>query len=234
MIIFIPVIIGIVIAAAFIVTLHREQRRAQRQAEQKRLETAEKLRKAKEEVINNISSDFQSMPGWRDWDSSIHRTDGQLDRIKRAASEDMAVLAYDPDYSLAKVKGSSGEIYLTSCRRCSCPDYRERRLPCKHMYFLCMKKKKKSSKLIVDSIHKRLYGLTIALAGKFPGSSNGPDGFRAKLNSLGAIWRESVNRDCSALVCGTNPSPRKIELAQYYDMEVFEAEDIDNIFSARN
>ena len=235
MIIFIAIIVGAAIAVAFaIITMHRESRKAQQIAEQKRREAAEKLQKVKEEIIKNISSDFQSMSGWRDWDSPIHRISGQLDRIERAAREDMEVLAYDPDYSLAKINGSSGEIYLTSCRRCSCPDYRERRLPCKHMYLLCMTLNGDESKCIADNEHKRFEGLTFALAGKFYRSSSDSDGFRAKVNSLGAVWNDSVNRDCSALVCGTNPSPRKIELAQYYDMEVFEAEDIDNIFSARN
>ena len=114
------IIIGAVFAASFaIITLRRKQYRARQKDVQIREDAAEKIRKSTEEILNNISSDFQSMPSWMDWDESVHRVGGQLDRIKRAACEDMSVLAYDPHYSMAKVAGNSGDIYLTSGKRCS-------------------------------------------------------------------------------------------------------------------
>ena len=62
-------------------------------------------------VMNTL---FQNMPGWDEWDESIHRADGQYDRMVQ------------------------GDLYTTSCKECDCPDFQRRHLPCKHMYYLAM------------------------------------------------------------------------------------------------
>lgn len=70
---------------------------------------------------------------------------------------------------LAKVQEKT-TVYLTSCKRCGCPDYRKRRLPCKHMYALAMELDGDMNKCILDNQHPPLYGLTLALAGTFQGA----------------------------------------------------------------
>lgn len=124
-------------------------------------------------TIHKISEAFLAMPGWDIWDISIHKAPGQYERMERAAmSRKISILNYDPQYQLAKVQGKTA-IYLTSCKRCSCPDYRKRRLPCKHMYALAMDLDGDVDKCIFDSEHPPLYGLTLALAGHLPKSRNG-------------------------------------------------------------
>lgn len=77
--------------------------------------------------------------GWdKIWSTEIHRKPGQLDRIKRAVifGDNIHIVQYNALLGIAKIKGTSGNFYLTSGERCSCPDYRKRLIPCKHIYKL--------------------------------------------------------------------------------------------------
>lgn len=93
----------------------------------------------KEKLVNMISQEFERN-GWNKWDRSIHESPQQLERLKRGTSDDeqMSLQRYDENMGIAKFKGSSGKYYLTSGERCSCPDFRERLKPCKHMYRLAV------------------------------------------------------------------------------------------------
>ncbi len=75
--------------------------------------------------------------GWDEWDKSVHHASGQRSRIERALkySEGLSVVQYNPVSEYAKIR-SKHNYYLVSKHGCSCPDFRERALPCKHMYFL--------------------------------------------------------------------------------------------------
>ena len=86
-------------------------------------------------VMNTL---FQNMPGWDEWDESIHRADGQYDRMVRAQTHNIDILSYDAKWKKAKVIGTKGDLYTTSCKECDCPDFQRRHLPCKHMYYLAM------------------------------------------------------------------------------------------------
>jgi len=176
-----------------------------------------------------MSKCFLAMPGWNIWDPSIHEATGQYDRIKRSVDKYISILAYDPSYSIAKIKGTSG-IYLTSHERCSCPDYRKRRLPCKHMYALAYELDGNASKCIIDDQHKPLYGLHFALGG-FRGSSNNPEGIRAKINQCGGIWSDNIDDDTAALVLGPFASDGKKSFAKKRGIEIFDEETIMNIFN---
>lgn len=94
----------------------------------------------REVILTQISDDFAAMPGWSEWDASIHRANGQYERLGRAvdSSSPIVIEEYDPLTQKASVIGASGNRYTTSYRRCSCPDFRSRRLPCKHMYALAV------------------------------------------------------------------------------------------------
>ncbi len=180
-------------------------------------------------AIHNIGQDFASMPGWDIWDISVHEAPGQYERLRRALDSKICVLSYDPKYQLAKIRGNTG-VYLTSCKRCSCPDYHNRHLPCKHMYALAIELGGDVEKHIIDTENKPLYGLKIALAGRFAGSKDGSDGIRGKINSLGGIWEDTVSTYSSVLVCGNAPSEIKVSYAKNNDIEILQQEAILTIF----
>lgn len=183
-------------------------------------------------TVHEMSEDFLAMPGWDIWDSSIHEAPGQYERMGRAAMDkEISILSYDPKYRLAKAQGKAA-VYLTSCKRCSCPDYRKRRLPCKHMYALAMELNGNVDKFIFDPEHPPLYGLTLALAGHLPKSSHGVGGIRAEITDRGGVWVDSIEFDSSAVVMGTDPSAARVSHAEGLDMEVLSPESIETIFTA--
>lgn len=183
--------------------------------------------------IHVMSDLFLAMPGWSIWDSSIHEADGQYKRMERASTEkEITIMSYDPKYQLAKVQGKTS-IYLTSCKRCSCPDYRKRRMPCKHMYALAIELDGNVDKCILDSGHAPLYGLTLALAGHLPKSKKGVGGIRADITDRGGKWAENIEFESSAVVMGSNPSQARQHRAEEFDMEILSPELIPDIFTEK-
>ena len=91
-----------------------------------------------EYLLMKISNDFERC-GWTDWDKSVHYAEGQIDRLGRAIEEtDMTVVGYDEESQTAKVISSKGYSYTVSKFGCTCKDFVERQLPCKHMYLVAM------------------------------------------------------------------------------------------------
>ena len=183
-------------------------------------------------ILHHISTDFNAMQGWDVWDSSIHDAPGQFERVERGIMDrSISVLCYDPKYQLAKVQGKTG-VYLTSSARCSCPDFRKRRLPCKHMYALAVELEGDIQKEILDSDHDPLYGLRLALVGHLPKSSQGVGGIRAEITDRGGKWSEDIDQfDSSAVVVGTNPSVRRLDRIQSFDIETLTPEAIKDLFT---
>jgi len=95
------------------------------------------FKKIKQEILNKIMHDF-NVPNWNMWDKSTHFIDGQYERLQRAVTESIEVISYDDDNISATIKGSTGNTYSTNYSACSCPDFQLRKLPCKHMYLLCI------------------------------------------------------------------------------------------------
>lgn len=183
--------------------------------------------------IYSMGKDLASVPGGDIWDTSIHNAAGQYDRMKRAVlDKGITILCYDPQYQLAKVQGTSS-IYLTNGKRCSCPDYRKRHLPCKHMYALAVELDGNVNKLILDSNHDPLYGLTFALVGRLPRSHNGTGGIRADITERGGMWTDEISFENSAAVLGTNPSDARLQRVNDFDMETLSPESIINLFSLK-
>lgn len=95
------------------------------------------------DIYNHISEmmceDFKKI-GWTNWNPEIHAMPEQLERIKRASgsTNGISLWHYSPNTTTGIIKGSSGKVYLTCGNGCSCPDFRKRGLPCKHMYYLAM------------------------------------------------------------------------------------------------
>ena len=168
---------------------------------------------------------FQSMASWQQWDDSIHRQSGQLERMRRAPG--VSVEWYDPKSKRARVRGSSGQ-YLTSSSRCSCPDFRDRNIPCKHMYALAMELDGDEERIIPSS-DPPLYMLEFALAGRF-GRKDDPSGIRHFVNSLGGIFSDILSKNTALLITGEAASENKKLMAQRENIEVLSEEQFRSIF----
>lgn len=176
-------------------------------------------------MMNNL---FQAMSGWDIWDESIHHAAGQYDRMTRAeAQEEIRILAYDPTFQVAMVKGQSGGPYITSGMQCSCMDFRKRQLPCKHMYKLAMELDGDVTKRIGGGRDEPLRFLDVALAGRFPG---GYDGIRSKITKLGGIWSDTITNETDILVTGKAPSAAKLQAAAENGIMILKEDDVEKLF----
>ncbi len=73
---------------------------------------------------------------WNTW-NDCHTTTDQLRRIQRAREESYNIKYEDTVRGTALFIGGNGK-YNVSLVECSCPDFKERKLPCKHMYKLAI------------------------------------------------------------------------------------------------
>lgn len=95
-------------------------------------------------IIRKVSKAFP-------WYSSCNHYDPQQRyRIYRALNDNLQVHSVDKIKKSGEIIGTSGEIYKVSLNSCSCPDFKHRLLPCKHMYKLgialdCYKEKELKS-----------------------------------------------------------------------------------------
>lgn len=69
------------------------------------------------------------------WDEAIHDGYEQIKRISYLKNIKPENIVVDCSSETAKVNGSNG-IYDVSLNNCTCYDFMERQLPCKHMYRL--------------------------------------------------------------------------------------------------
>lgn len=152
---------------ALLVFLFHKSSQKRRVAEVKKQEEEARQQQEKEfeQYISNITEDMAELGG-EEWDSSIHRMAEQRDRAQRALDEGHAdiiqIVLYDKQRGIAKVRGSEGDMYLVSGDKCSCMDFRERNLPCKHMYLLAMFRPDDS---VLSENGDEFEGLTFALTG---------------------------------------------------------------------
>ena len=70
------------------------------------------------------------------FDDSIHQTEPQQERIKRAVEQDIKVKTLLSNGYSGKIVGTTGNVYLVTLKNCTCQDFKRRQKPCKHMYFL--------------------------------------------------------------------------------------------------
>lgn len=73
---------------------------------------------------------------WAQWDD-VHLSNDQLRRIQRAVEENYVIKSVNEVCCSAKFVGGKG-TYKTSLTECSCPDFKQRKIPCKHMYKLAI------------------------------------------------------------------------------------------------
>ena len=64
-------------------------------------------------------------------DNVDHNTKEQIERIAEAIGSDDKIISFE-----AILKEPEGNEFKTSLEKCSCPDFKKRKLPCKHMYGL--------------------------------------------------------------------------------------------------
>ena len=83
------------------------------------------------------------------WDESVHNTSDQKKRLESAKSQDMKLLTLDVKTKSGTVQSESGSsIYHVTTESCDCRDFKVRKLPCKHMYFLDAALEKEAQKSI--------------------------------------------------------------------------------------
>lgn len=113
-----------------------------------------------QKILQMIDREFERIE-WTMWDSSVHRAEGQFERLERASfDKTMSVVDYNFDSKTAIVMGGSSKTYTVSENSCSCPDFKARNMPCKHMYHLAIN--------LPDIIAKKQYtelakGVTVIL-----------------------------------------------------------------------
>lgn len=74
---------------------------------------------------------------WNQWKGVHGRAEDA--RIRRAESGEVSPVKIDPRLRVGWFAGQKNdETYKTTLTRCSCPDFKKRGVPCKHMYYLAM------------------------------------------------------------------------------------------------
>lgn len=89
---------------------------------------------------------YSGGPVFGPWDTSIHAAPGQYARFGRAAARPLSVFSKGGERTkvldcnakagTVKVQGRMDRVYTVSLDCCTCPDFQERHLPCKHIYAL--------------------------------------------------------------------------------------------------
>lgn len=109
------------------------------------------FRKVKNGATSSQTADgfgYSGGPVFGPWDTSIHAAPGQYARFGRAVArplspfskggENTKLLDFDGKAGFVKVQGRKDRVYTVSLDRCTCPDFQERGLPCKHIYGLAI------------------------------------------------------------------------------------------------
>ena len=74
---------------------------------------------------------------FEDWDDEVHDDLDQVTRQDRARNEYMRIISIDRKSKEATIQaGDHRSVYHVTMHGCSCPDFKKRELPCKHMYRL--------------------------------------------------------------------------------------------------
>lgn len=76
------------------------------------------------------------------YDDAIHQEPAQRERIQRSIEHNLSMKSMLSSGYSGKVVGTTGNLYLVSLNKCTCQDFKRRRLPCKHMYYLARQSKR--------------------------------------------------------------------------------------------
>lgn len=218
-------------------TRRLERERALRKAneehirqEQLRNELKAQKQKELEQIISDIRSEFKQycIDKNSQWPDELIE-DSKLERAYMQRKQ-MQILAYDPRYHVSIILGTTQNRYLTSASFCTCKDFRVRRLPCKHMFFLAHEMTgKKDNTFIEEDYEKGLLGVTGFVFGRF---SNGKENAIANLNERGMIVLEHRNKECQIAVAGKTTAVKQIEKLAEDGIPVFDYSDALQIFTS--
>lgn len=186
--------------------------------------------KANEAQLKAITEAF-ARNNWTRWDSSVHKESGQLERLKRAtdSSNPVRLVRYNPIIKIAKIRGTKGNYYLTSGERCSCPDYRKRNKPCKHMYFLATvsddyRLEDDTSLFSSCSVDNVLGGLKFSIAGR----NQLP--VKSFIVEHGGVFINFNPNKTDALIVIDDKVTGKVINANICDMQIMTFDDLQNLF----
>lgn len=183
-------------------------------------------------LIQLISNDFAKI-GWTKWSSEIHNSDEQLKRLEKATRtfSGIHIVRYNELRGIAKIEGTSGNYYLTSGERCSCPDYRKRLKPCKHMYKLATdladegitieQDNSIKSSTAVDNVFG---GLCFAITGRNQAAT------KEFITKHSGRFSDISGYQMTALVLSTDTQTQKRTEAIAYDVEIMTFEQLQNLF----
>ncbi len=88
--------------------------------------------------MNQVAGRCHFLNEWPDWNNSIHNDESQIQRQGRAMTYPFS---FKVDYnSNTAIFSSTSDLpfYETSLSYCTCHDFQDRRLPCKHIYRLAV------------------------------------------------------------------------------------------------
>ena len=193
------------------------------------LKTAEDCNK---EIVQMISNDFAQI-GWSKWEGFAHEEPGQLDRLKRATlyGDNIHIVQYNSLLGIAKIKGTSGNYYLTSGNRCSCPDYRNRLKPCKHMYKLAVFFTDDEMRMEKDISIKGLHSHDNVLGGlRFTIVGRGQTEIKNFIVEHSGIYGNFGWNETSALVLASDIMTEKRAEAVALDVEILKFDELQNLF----
>lgn len=181
-------------------------------------------------IVSRVAKGFTSMEGWNTWDESIHSANGQYERMSRAFNEatDMELLCYDPIIKRAKIRGTSN-IYVTGHQGCSCPDFKDRKLPCKHMYFLMAELDENPYQEIMNDTGAPLDGINFFTTGRFPEYGH-TKGIVETIIKSGGQWTSNW-KEADVIVTGNNPSYSIMEKNKECGLLEIKPEDIQSLFA---
>lgn len=89
--------------------------------------------------LNEYLAKQMEQEGLGSWLVSIFNDPEQIKSVGRALySQKMEIISCNAQTKEYEVMGEHGEVYTIQNGQCSCMDFRTRRLPCKHIYFVSM------------------------------------------------------------------------------------------------
>lgn len=83
------------------------------------------------DIEKNILQSYRRTGPWGNWHPDLHKLPDQKTRIDRAGSEMMEIAAIDRQLERGRIN-----YYWVTLESCTCADFEERGLPCKHIYRL--------------------------------------------------------------------------------------------------
>ena len=210
---------------------YEHARKLQRDLEEKDRISKEKARVEEEKRRDLVAAAFTGLIGSDRWDEDIWKDPDQSKKIDKLHfdAQFMKVLAYDPRYHIGLVRGTTYTQYLVSGERCNCPDFLNRKKPCKHMYFLGQYVTEHGYDFLEADYEIGLKDCTALLVGRFPG---GKDAAKAALRERGCYTNDVNQSSVNLAVIGTTTAQKTIENLRSKEIRMIDYKDALQIFTS--